>query len=139
MYGLTPLRGSTAVGSTTALPEAGGRRGSCRPAAERTPERGDPAGRPHGAGSAAAPPDTERLTALDACILEGIAVGTSTVELAASLYLSRKGVEYRIGLMLRQFKVPNRVALVSRAHSIGMLTVGAWPPRVPKSFVAQSD
>ncbi|MEU7041090.1 LuxR C-terminal-related transcriptional regulator [Streptomyces varsoviensis] len=136
---MTPLRGSTAVGSTAALPKADDRRGSCRPAADRTPERAEPAGRPNDTGSSAVPPDAERLTALDACILEGIAVGTSTVELAASLYLSRKGVEYRIGLMLRQFQVPNRVALVSRAHSIGMLTVGTWPPRVPKHFVVQTD
>ncbi|MEV0281356.1 LuxR C-terminal-related transcriptional regulator [Streptomyces sp. NPDC050610] len=139
MYGLTPLRGSTAVGSTAALPKAGDRRGPCRPAAERASGRGESAGRLHDAGSGTPPPDTERLTALDACILEGIAVGTSTVELAASLYLSRKGVEYRIGLMLRQFQAPNRVALVSRAHSIGMLTVGTWPPRVPKNFVVQAD
>lgn len=76
-----------------------------------------------------------RLTALDVRILEGVAVGTSTVRLAAALHLSRQGVEYRIGLMLRQFDVSNRAALVSRAHSLGVLSVGAWPPRVLPAFL----
>ena len=75
------------------------------------------------------------LTNLDARILEGIARGASTVQLAARLYLSRQGVEYHVGLMLRKFKVANRAALVARAHSLGMLTVGSWPPRVLSEFV----
>ncbi|MGW7352581.1 LuxR C-terminal-related transcriptional regulator [Streptomyces sp. Z26] len=72
---------------------------------------------------------------LDARILEGVASGSSTVQLAARLYLSRQGVEYHVGLMLRRMKVPNRAALVARAHSMGMLTVGSWPPRVLPDFV----
>ncbi|OEV03690.1 helix-turn-helix transcriptional regulator [Streptomyces oceani] len=72
---------------------------------------------------------------LDARILEGVASGSSTVQLAARLYLSRQGVEYHVGLMLRRMKVPNRAALVARAHSMGMFTVGSWPPRVLPEFV----
>ncbi|WP_189135614.1 helix-turn-helix transcriptional regulator [Wenjunlia tyrosinilytica] len=75
------------------------------------------------------------LTPLDARILEGVATGTSTVQLAARLYLSRQGVEYHVGLMLRRLKAPNRAALVSRAYSKGILTVGNWPPRVLPEFV----
>ncbi|MEU3984651.1 LuxR C-terminal-related transcriptional regulator [Streptomyces sp. NPDC026672] len=75
------------------------------------------------------------LSKLDAQVLEGVAAGASTVQLAARLYLSRQGVEYHIGLMLRKLKAPNRAALVARAHSLGMLTVGQWPPRVPTEFI----
>ncbi|KUN79065.1 LuxR family transcriptional regulator [Streptomyces bungoensis] len=75
------------------------------------------------------------LTALDARILEGVATGASTVQLASRLYLSRQGVEYHVGLMLRRFKAPNRAALVSRAYSTGVLTVGAWPPRAVPDFI----
>ncbi|MET8288432.1 LuxR C-terminal-related transcriptional regulator [Streptomyces sp. NPDC048448] len=75
------------------------------------------------------------LSKLDAQVLEGVAAGASTVQLAARLYLSRQGVEYHVGLMLRKLKAPNRAALVARAHSLGMLTVGHWPPRVPPEFV----
>lgn len=78
---------------------------------------------------------TPVLTALDACILEGVATGASTIQLASRLYLSRQGVEYHVGLMLRRFKAPNRAALVSRAYSTGVLTVGSWPPRVVPAYV----
>ncbi|MGW1054903.1 LuxR C-terminal-related transcriptional regulator [Streptomyces sp. NPDC001118] len=78
---------------------------------------------------------TPILSALDARILEGVATGASTVQLASRLYLSRQGVEYHVGLMLRRFKAPNRAALVSRAYSMGILTVGSWPPRAVPDFV----
>lgn len=77
----------------------------------------------------------QMLSALDARILEGVATGASTVQLASRLYLSRQGVEYHVGLMLRRFKAPNRAALVSRAYSMGVLTVGTWPPRTVPDFV----
>ncbi len=78
---------------------------------------------------------TPVLTALDARILEGVATGASTIQLASRLYLSRQGVEYHVGLMLRRFKAPNRAALVSRAYSMGVLTVGSWPPRAVPEYV----
>ncbi|MEV6618289.1 LuxR C-terminal-related transcriptional regulator [Streptomyces sp. NPDC051051] len=80
-------------------------------------------------------PRERLLSKLDAQVLEGIAAGASTVQLAARLYLSRQGVEYHVGLMLRKLKAPNRAALVARAHSMGMLTVGQWPPRVLPDFI----
>jgi PAS domain S-box-containing protein len=73
---------------------------------------------------------TKVLTALDARILEGVASGVSTVDMATKLYLSRQGVEYHVSSMLRRLKAPNRAALVSRAYSMGLLSVGSWPPRV---------
>ncbi|MEU6391683.1 LuxR C-terminal-related transcriptional regulator [Streptomyces sp. NPDC046939] len=75
------------------------------------------------------------LSKIDAQVLEGVASGASTVQLAARLHLSRQGVEYHVGVMLRKFNVPNRAALVARAHGLGMLSAGLWPPRVPPEFV----
>ncbi|MFJ4091801.1 helix-turn-helix transcriptional regulator [Kitasatospora sp. NPDC089913] len=102
----------------------------------RRPPRSGPAGhaRPAGGGPAGGG-GVRRLTTVDARILEGVAVGTSTVQLAASLYLSRQGIEYRVGLLMRRFQAANRPALVSRAHSLGVLSVGAWPPRVLPEFL----
>ena len=77
------------------------------------------------------------LTALDARILEGIAAGVSTVRLASKCFLSRQGIEYRVGMMLRRMRVPNRTALVSKAYSMGVLSIGVWPPRVLPDFVEQ--
>jgi PAS domain S-box-containing protein len=89
------------------------------------------------ASAATTAADARLLTALDARILEGIASGVSTIELASTCYLSRQGIEYRVGMMLRRMRVPNRVALVSKAYSLGVLSVGVWPPHVPSECVDQ--
>ncbi|GGQ85003.1 helix-turn-helix transcriptional regulator [Couchioplanes azureus] len=78
---------------------------------------------------------TRILSKIDAKILEGIASGLSTIPLASRLFLSRQGVEYHVSGLLRKLKVPNRAALVSRAYSMGVLTVGVWPPKVIEDFV----
>lgn len=75
------------------------------------------------------------LTDVDARILEGIGAGVSTVQLAATLYLSRGGVEYHVTTLLRRFKVKNRPALISKVYSMGIFRVGSWPPRVLPQFV----
>ncbi|AZK97919.1 MULTISPECIES: helix-turn-helix domain-containing protein [Streptomyces] len=119
-----PVATSGEAGSEVELPRPGG---------TDDPDAAGSAGPDDAGGSGGV--GLKRLTALDVCILEGVAVGTSTVQLAASLYLSRQGIEYRIGLLLRQFQVANRTALVSRAHSLGVLSVGTWPPRVLPPFL----
>jgi PAS domain S-box-containing protein len=75
------------------------------------------------------------LTDMDARILEGVAAGVSTVQLASMLYLSRGGIEYHVNILLRKLKVNNRPALVSKAYSTGLLCAGAWPPRVHPDYV----
>jgi DNA-binding CsgD family transcriptional regulator len=75
------------------------------------------------------------LTHLDAQILEGIAAGTATPELAKKLHLSRPGVEYHVSTMLRRFRVPNRAALISKAYSIGVFRTGCWPPTVVPDYI----
>ena len=75
------------------------------------------------------------LSETDAQILEGIAAGASTVQLAALLYLSCGGVEYHLTALLRLMKVGNRSALVSKAYSMGLFGVGTWPPRVLPDYV----
>ncbi|MEU3294392.1 LuxR C-terminal-related transcriptional regulator [Streptomyces longwoodensis] len=75
------------------------------------------------------------LSLTDALVLEGVARGVSTAQLATRLHLSRQGIEYHVGQMLRQLKAPNRVALVARAYSMGILTLTHWPPRVLPEFV----
>ncbi|WP_228447486.1 helix-turn-helix transcriptional regulator [Streptomyces paludis] len=71
----------------------------------------------------------------EAKILEGLAAGASTVQLASQLYLSCKGVEYHVSAMLRRLGVPNRPALVSRAYAMGILNSGSWPPRVQQAHL----
>jgi DNA-binding CsgD family transcriptional regulator len=77
----------------------------------------------------------DQLAELSARVLEHLATGWSTAEIATKLQLSRQGVEYHIGSMLRRFDVPNRAALISRAFSAGVLTGESWPPKVLVDFV----
>ncbi len=70
------------------------------------------------------------VTPLEALVLEGLAAGIPTTELAQRAHLSRQGVEYHVGALVRRFAVPNRTALVAKAHAAGMYTAHAWPPRV---------
>lgn len=74
------------------------------------------------------------LTEIDARILEGIACGVSTENLASGLYLSRSGVSYRVGVLMRKLKAVNRPALISKAYSIGLLSPD-WPPRVHSDYL----
>lgn len=76
-----------------------------------------------------------RLTPLTAKVLEGVAAGDPTVRLAAKLFLSRQGIEYHVSLLLRQFKVPNRTALAAKAYSMGMFSIGCWPPKVLPDYI----
>jgi DNA-binding CsgD family transcriptional regulator len=92
------------------------------------------------AADVAAPVPPRKVPALnirDAGVLEGVASGASSVQLAASLFLSRQGVEYYVGRLLRKFRVPNRTALVGRAYSMGIFDSGSWPPKVRREFVAE--
>ena len=71
-----------------------------------------------------------KLDELDARILEAIARGESTLRIADALFLSKQAINYRIGNLMRRFKVANRTSLVSRALFVGVLDTRSWPPRV---------
>ncbi|GHH17126.1 helix-turn-helix transcriptional regulator [Streptomyces lanatus] len=73
---------------------------------------------------------------MHARILEGVALGESTVQLATKLFLSRGGVEYHVSSLLRKMKVTNRPALISKSYSLGVFAIGQWPPRVRPEFVS---
>jgi DNA-binding CsgD family transcriptional regulator len=79
----------------------------------------------------------EMLTSMDARILEGLAMGMTTVQLAEELYLSHQGVAYHIGTMMRKFNVPNRTALASKAFSVGIFQDGYWPPKVVNDYISR--
>ncbi len=74
------------------------------------------------------------LTRMDALVLEGVAAGMSTVQLAAKLFLSRGGVEYHVSALMKNLKAANRSELVSKAYSAGLFSVSSWPPRAITDF-----
>jgi PAS domain S-box-containing protein len=83
-------------------------------------------------------PAPAALSAVPARILEGVASGMSTRQLASRLGLSRQGVEYHITMMLRKLKAPNRTALVARAYALNILVPQCWPPRVRPQYGGRS-
>ena len=85
----------------------------------------DPVPRPRSARPVAKP----MLTPVHAQLLEAIALGASTIQLASQLHLSRQGIEYHITALLRKLDVSNRAALVAKAHAMGLLRSDIWPPR----------
>jgi PAS domain S-box-containing protein len=77
------------------------------------------------------------VTDIEARILEGVARGVSTVNLASMLYLSRGGITYHVDNLMRKLKVKNRPALVSKAYFVGMIRPG-WPPRIHPDYLTLS-
>ncbi|QNP76213.1 hypothetical protein IAG44_42570 [Streptomyces roseirectus] len=75
-------------------------------------------------------PAPPALTGVPSHVLEGLAAGLSTQQLASRLGLSSHGIEYHVGSMLRKLNAPNRPALVARAYALGILVPGCWPPQV---------
>ncbi|MDX3311247.1 LuxR C-terminal-related transcriptional regulator [Streptomyces sp. NPDC054884] len=77
------------------------------------------------------------LAEVPARVLEGVAAGLSTQQLASRLGLSSHGVEYHISAMLKKLKAPNRSALVARAYALDILVPHCWPPRVKPQYMAR--
>ncbi|MFG3051469.1 LuxR C-terminal-related transcriptional regulator [Kitasatospora sp. NPDC048239] len=70
------------------------------------------------------------LSEMEARIIESIAAGQRTADIARNIYLSRQGVEFHVSKMLQRLRVPNRPALVAKAYSMGILSAASWPPKV---------
>ncbi len=93
---------------------------------------------PEQATAAAAPGPAgagKPLTRMETLVLEGVAAGMSTVQLAAKLFLSRGGVEYHVSALMKNLGAANRSELVSKAYTAGLFGLGNWPPRVITDFV----
>lgn len=68
------------------------------------------------------------LTEREGRVLELLATGLPTRDIAARLFVSRQAVTYHIGNLLAKFQARNRAGLVARAYVLGLLAPG-WPPR----------
>lgn len=80
---------------------------------------------PHAAPLCAVP----RLTRREEAVLELIAQGGSTAQIACMLGVSNQAVTYHLGNLLAKFGSSNRAGLVARAFVYGFLAADSWPPR----------
>ena len=63
-------------------------------------------------------------------VLELVALGLSSREIAQRLWISRQGVTYHIGNLFTKLRASSRAGLVARAYATGLLDLRSWPPRV---------
>lgn len=83
-----------------------------------------------GGQAAALTDDLPILTRAEARVLELVAVGLSTQQIAERLHVSRQAITYHIGNLLGRFGCENRTGLVARAYFLNVLMPTPWPPIV---------
>jgi DNA-binding CsgD family transcriptional regulator len=72
-------------------------------------------------------------------VLELVALGLTSREIAERLWVSRQTVTYHIGNLLTKLEAESRAGLVARAYALGVLGAGSWPPRVAFAPVTSSS
>lgn len=73
------------------------------------------------------------LTARECHVLELIAEGLSTRQIATTLFVTEQAVTYHVGNLLSKFGCGNRAGIVARAYVLGFLDHRSWPPRLTPS------
>jgi DNA-binding CsgD family transcriptional regulator len=73
--------------------------------------------------------DGSHLTAREIDILVRTAAGMSASQIATSLHISRRTVEYHIARVLRRIAAENAVQAVSWCYAVGVLLPQSWPPQ----------
>jgi DNA-binding CsgD family transcriptional regulator len=74
------------------------------------------------------------LTPAEARILELVALGLPSREIAFRMSVSRQAVTWHIGNLFMKLRAENRASLVARAYASGLLAGGSWPPHVAPRF-----
>ncbi len=69
-----------------------------------------------------------RLTRREERVLELLAEGLSSAEIASSLAVSTKDIEFHVGNLIAKFLCRNRTGVVARAYVSGYFCPVAWPP-----------
>jgi len=84
------------------------------------------------------PPDGRAWTAPDLSpaegrILEQVALGLPSREIAGQMSVTRQAVTWHIGNLFTKLGADNRASLVARAYAAGLIAPG-WPPRVEHRY-----
>lgn len=80
-----------------------------------------------------------RITPAELRVLQLVALGLTSREIAERLWVSRQAVTYHIGNLLMKLRADSRAGLVARAYAIGVLSPGTWPPAVDPSYVLMEE
>ena len=77
---------------------------------------------------------THELTPAEGRILELVALGLSSLEIAGRMAVTRQAVTWHIGNLFMKLGAENRAGLVARAYAAGLIAPESWPPRVRHGF-----
>lgn len=76
-----------------------------------------------------------RITLAELRVLQLVALGMTSREIAEALWVSRQAVTYHIGNLFMKLRADSRAGLVARAYAVGVLSPGKWPPAADARYV----
>jgi len=77
-----------------------------------------------------------RITPAELRVLQFVALGLTSREIAERLWVSRQAVTYHIGNLFMKLRADSRAGLVARAYAVGILCPGRWPPAVDPGYAS---
>jgi DNA-binding CsgD family transcriptional regulator len=78
---------------------------------------------------------SRRITAAELRVLQLVALGLTSREIADRLWVSRQAVTYHIGNLFMKLRADTRAGLVARAYALGILCPSTWPPAVNPGYL----
>ncbi len=92
-----------------------------------------------GVGPAELSAPLRRITPAELRVLQLVALGLTSREIAETLWVSRQTVTYHIGNLFMKLRADTRAGLVARAYAMGILSPGHWPPAIDPGYVLMAD
>jgi DNA-binding CsgD family transcriptional regulator len=80
-----------------------------------------------------------RPTVAELRVLQLVALGLPSREIASRLWVSRQAVTYHIGNLFMKLHADSRAGLVARAYALGVFSPGVWPPTIVATYALPSE
>ena len=80
-----------------------------------------------------------RPTVAELRVLQLVALGLPSREIASRLWVSRQAVTYHIGNLFMKLDADSRAGLVARAYALGIFSPGVWPPTIDGTYAHPSE
>jgi DNA-binding CsgD family transcriptional regulator len=80
-----------------------------------------------------------RPTVAELRVLQLVALGLPSREIASRLWVSRQAVTYHIGNLFMKLHADSRAGLVARAYALGVFLPGVWPPTIDVTYAHPSE
>ena len=77
-----------------------------------------------------------RITSAELRVLQLVALGMTSRQIAERLWVSRQAVTYHIGNLFMKLRADSRAGLVARAYAMGVMSTGTWPPAIDPVYLS---